>query len=83
MKTRNDLDHANSQPNENELERDDMDIKNPKYRYLWKTTLYQPFIDGIEEVYKNANKSERDFIDSNWKDLCEQLINEFEQKINK
>ena len=46
-----------------------------------KLKVYEYLINGIEEVYKNTNKSDKDFIDSNWKDLCEELINEFEQKI--
>ena len=46
-----------------------------------KQIIYQYLIDGIEDVYRNTSKSDKDFIDNNWKDLCEELINEFEQKI--
>ena len=46
-----------------------------------KQIIYQYLIDGIEEVYKNTSKSDKDFIDDNWKELCWELINEFKQKI--
>lgn len=34
-------------------------------------------IKGIDEAYKNCTKSEKEFVDNNWKDICVRLIEEF------